>query len=189
MRFIVFVMIAWLVMAGLAGAQTLNVKLTLNNVDNNVYIPGTGEVASGSLGTGTEYTTPSHFYMASYLNNVMHVLIGATGTSLYASNDVSSHNITINQDLHDSRVFLGFTQGDWSNVEDVTEPIELGTFLHEIAPTISFGLGYLNPVKILLEYTNINITGDVRLHSGFRKLIISNEGFENGRPKIKIESP
>jgi len=169
-------------------AQTLNVKLTINNVQNDVYIPGTGEVASDSLGSGTTYSDPDHFYITSYLNNLMYALVGATGTSLYAGNDASTHTIQLNQDLHGSKVLLGFTRSDYNNIDMVISSIEDGSFWLEIAPSLSFGLGYLNPVKILLAYTDINITGNLILHSGFRKLMVSNEGFESGKPKVRIDS-
>ena len=184
--FVVF--IAFLALAGSAQAQTLNVKLTVNNVANDVYIPGTGEVASGSLGSGTTYSTPEHFYIASYLGNLMYALVAASGTSLYASNDLSSHTIQINQPIQGSRVHMGFTQGDYTNIENVIAAIEDGTFWLEIAPSLSFGVGYLNPVKVLLAYQDINITGNMFLHSGLRKITVSNEGFMNDKPIVRISS-
>jgi hypothetical protein len=184
---VAFVML--FVLAGTVQAQALNVKLSLNNVQNNVYIPGTGEVASDSLGPGSTYATPDNFYIASYFNNLMYALVAATGTSLRVSNDMTSHNITINQNIQGSKVLLGFTDGDYNDIDMVISSIEDGTFWLEIAPSLSFGLGYLNPVKVLLSYTDINITGNIRLHSGFRKLIISNMGYVNNKPIIEITSP
>lgn len=177
------------VLVSYAQAQELNVRLTINNVQNNVYIPGTGEIASDSLGSGTVYSSPDHFYIASYFNNLMYALVGATGTGLFARTSGGTHTIAINQSLQGSKVLMGFTSGDWNNIDSVISSIESGSLFQEIAPSLSFGLGYLNPIKILLAYTNINITGDLRLHSGFRKLIVSNEGFENNVPQIRIESP
>lgn len=184
--FVVFVLI--LALAGSAQAQTLNVKLTVNNVANDVYIPGTGEIASGSLGSGTSYPAPDHFYIASYLNNLMYALAGASGSSLYASNDMGTHTIQLNQDLQGSRVNLGFTKGDYNNIEMIIDILEDGTFWLEIAPSLSFGVGYLNPVKVLLAYQDINITGNMFLHSGMRKITVSNEGYMNGKPIVRISS-
>ena len=188
MKRTVIIALIFLISIGFVRAQTLNVKLTINNVQNEVYIPGTGEIASGSLGPGTTYPSPDNYYIASYFNNLMYALIGASGTSLGASNDFSSHNITLNQPLQNSRILLGFTKGDYNRIDSVIESIEDGSFLQEIAPSISFGLGYLNPVKVLLAYTDINITGDVRLHSGFRKITVTNRGFVNNMPVVEITS-
>ena len=188
MKRTVVISLVFLMSAGLVQAQTLNVKLTINNVNNDVYIPGTGEIDSNSLGSGTTYSSPGHFYIASYLSNLMYALVGATGTSLQASNDMTTHNITINQNLQGSRVLMGFTKGDYNNIESVISSVEDGSFFQEIAPSLSFGLGYLNPVKVLLAYTDINITGDLRLHSGLRKITVSNEGYQNNKPVVKIES-
>ena len=189
MKTAILVFVLSFVFVGIVQAQTLNVKFTMNNVQNNVYVPGTGEIASDSLGPGSTYSNPDHFYIASYFNNLMYALVSATGSSLGVSNDASSHNITINQNIQGSKVLLGFTKGDYNNIETVISIIEDGTFFLEIAPSFSFGTGYLNPVKVLLAYTDINITGNTRLHSGFRKLIISNLGYMNGKPIIEITSP
>ena len=188
MKRAVAIVMVFLMSAGLVQAQTLNVKLTINNVQNDVYMPGTGEIASDSLGPGTTYSNLDHFYIASYFNNLLYALVGRTGNNVRASNDLTSHNITFNQNLQGSKVFLGFTKGDYNNIESVISSIEDGTFFLEIAPSFSFGIGYLNPVKVLLAYTDINLTGDVRLHSGFRKLTVSNMGFMNGKPVVEIAS-
>jgi hypothetical protein len=180
--------VAFLVLAGSVQAQTLNVRLRISNVNSSVYVPGFGEMPFGSLGPERTYTNPDHFYIASYLNNAMYALAGATGASLSTSSDASTHTIGISQDLQGSKILLGFTSGDWNNVDAIISSLEDGTFLQEIAPSFSFGIGALYPIKVLLEYQDINITGNFGIHSGFRKITVSNEGFWNGKPKVKIES-
>jgi hypothetical protein len=170
-----------------ASAQTMELRLTVNNVQNNVYIPDTGVVAADSLGAGTTYF-PEHFYITSYLSNFVYALAAAMGTSVYASNDGISHNISVSQPLQDSRILLGLTTGDYERIDDAMPSIEDGSFFKEISPSFSFGAGFLNPVKILLSYADINITGDVHLSSGFRKITISNTGYANGKPIVEIGS-
>jgi hypothetical protein len=187
MRKVLLVIFVLLALVGSAQAQTLDVKLRINNANNDVYVPGYGETPSGSLTTQT-YTNPDHFYAASYLNNLLYALAGASGNSLYVSGGAGTHTIGIRQNLQGSKVLLGFTSGDWHNVDAAIASLEDGMFFQEIAPSFSFGIGALYPIKVLLEYSNINITGDFSMHSGFRKITVSNEGFEGGKPKIKIES-
>ena len=174
-----------LALSGLVQAQTLDVSLTINNTQNSVYIPGTGEIPSGSLGAGTIYF-PDSFYIASYLGNELYALAAGYGISLYASNDAGTHTMSLRQSLQDSRVLLGFTTGDYNRVSRAMPSIEDGSFFREIAPSFSFGTGYLNPIKILLSYDDINITGNLRISSGYRKLTISNTGYADGKPIVEI---
>ena len=58
----------------------------------------------------------------------------------------------------------------------------------EVSPTFGFGLGTLYPVKLILFYSELNLTGSVMFGKGSHKLIIENNGFENEKPIINIRS-
>ncbi|RLJ07067.1 MAG: hypothetical protein DRP16_04145 [Candidatus Aenigmatarchaeota archaeon] len=171
-----------------AKAYVFSVRLNINNTDNTVYIPGVGQKPANNLGTNTVYTNPPHFYLASFLNNVLTGLAAGTGNSLVVNTGEKNHSIEITQNLENSEIFLIFTRGNWKNIENVIKIIESGEFLLEVSPTFGFGLGTLYPVKLILFYSELNLTGSVMFGKGSHKLIIENNGFENEKPIINIRS-
>ncbi|MBU0530355.1 MAG: hypothetical protein ABIH52_03530 [Candidatus Aenigmatarchaeota archaeon] len=168
-------------------AQTdFQVRLTLNNTDANVYIPssGVGETSSSLLGTGTNYTTPTSFYLASYLGNILTGLVTSGGNRLFVSNTTSTHTLMISQNITPRKViFLTLTQGGWEDVDKRISLIKTGSFLSKISPTFGFGLGTLYPIKILINYTQIDIRGDIILKRGLHEFKIDyNDTTSDNRP-------
>lgn len=166
--------------------HTLQIKLRINNTSNYVYIPGIGEEPASELGNET-YTSPTHYYLASYLNNLLIGLVGATGNKLTVSNTSTTHSIEIDQDLTKSRVFLTFTRGDWKTVDKRINLIEMGQFLTQIAPSFAFGLGNYYPIKIVLSYTNIDIKGKAIKHKGTYEVLVECNESIAGKPVVILK--
>jgi hypothetical protein len=183
--------VPFMVLTGGAFAQshTLVVRLNVSNSYNNVYVPGVGELLASDLpASGSTYTSPPHFYLASYLNNVLMGIAAKTGSFLNASSNGYSHSLDIEAPFTNSAVFVAFSQGDWKKMDKVAPLIEAGDFLSQVSPSFSFGLGALYPVKIILKYSGINlVSGNVMLRKGYHKITIRNEGTEDGKPKVRIE--
>jgi len=173
-------------MTSCADAATFSVRLNINNTDNMVYIPGVGETGSDNLGSDTIYTNPPHFYIASYLNNILTGLVAARGSALVVNTGILNHSIEIRQDIKNSRVFLTFTKGGWQIIDKNINLIEAGEFLSCITPSFAFGLGNFYPIKLLLSYMDIDITGDMVLQRGEHRLIIENTGTSGNRPVVNI---
>ncbi|MEE9323512.1 MAG: LamG domain-containing protein, partial [Candidatus Aenigmarchaeota archaeon] len=55
---------------------TFQVKVVLNSTSDKIYIPGTGERTFSGL-TTTEYSTPDHYYIASYSNDVLKSVVSS----------------------------------------------------------------------------------------------------------------
>jgi hypothetical protein len=151
-----------------------------------VYIPGIGEVISGSLGVENTYSNPPHFYLASYSGGFLNGLAAKSGQNLMAGSGSGFHFIEIEQNLTNSRIYLAATQGDWHAIENRIGLIEAGNFLSQISPSFAFPLGGLYPVRLLLKYQTIDLSGGFSLGKGQHRLVIENKGVSGGRPVIEI---
>jgi len=167
--------------------KNFQLSLEINNTDATVYIPGVGEVASSSL-DGRTYTNQTHNYLASYIGNALTGLVASVGNYLFVSNTTNTHTLKISQNLTpQNKVFLVFTRGDWSDIDNRMGLVEAGEFLFRITPTFGFGLGVLYPMKLLLNYTDIDIRGNLILRKGMHKIIIDyNETTSDNRPVLYI---
>lgn len=170
-------------------AQDFTVRLTINNTDSKVYIPGTGERGSSSIGDLTFYTPP-HFYLASYINNVLAGLASARGVSIRAYNPpidpAANHTLEITQTIKDSRIYLAFTEGDYTNIERNIGLIEAGDFLSRVSPSFAYGLGSMFPIKIVLEYPDIDIGSEFTIRKGEYRLAINYLGVSGNKPVIGV---
>jgi hypothetical protein len=170
-----------------SSAYTLSVRLNISNTVNTIYIPGMGERDSSSLGSETSYSSPDHFYLASYSGGFLSGLASKSGESLVFGNGESSHFLEIEQNLTGSRVFLASTQGNWHDMDSRISLIEAGTFLSQVSPSFAFSLGGLYPVMLLLKYPNMDMEGDFILGKGQHRLVIENRGLSGGKPVVRIK--
>ncbi|UCD06894.1 MAG: hypothetical protein JSW41_03595 [Candidatus Aenigmatarchaeota archaeon] len=164
--------------------HTIQIRLNINNTSNTVYIPGVGEVPSGSLGT-VNYTSPPHYYLASYSGGYLTGLVAADGNSLGVSNTVTYHTLEIDQDAEEE-TFLVLSQGDWNNIEKEIVGVESDKFLKYPSPSFGFGLGDYYPLTVLLGYTDIDIEGSLDQSKGILRLTIENKGISGNRPVVEI---
>ena len=88
----------------------------MNDTNQTVYIPGIGETSASSIGDITR-SGPPHFYLASYLNNMLTGLVAKEGGFIRAANDQTTHTLEINQNLQGSRIFLTFTEGNYQAIQ------------------------------------------------------------------------
>jgi hypothetical protein len=178
-------MLLVLMVPAAAAQTTLSLKLMVNNTDNDVYVPGTGEIQSSELGAETFYYNTPHYYIASYLSGLLVALAGGSGNSLSTEGGPDYHVIGFSQELGEP-VFLGFTQGGWEDIEGRTTDLESGDFLDYVSPSFAFGLGDYHPLKVALTYTGIDIRGALSASKGIYKLVIENKGQQGGRPVVEI---
>jgi len=169
-----------------ASAHVLSVRLNVNNTQNTVYIPGIGEQASGGLGAETSYSSPPHYYLASYRNGFLSGLAARNGENLLAGTGSDYHFIEIEQNLTNSRIYLAATQGDWHVIGSRIGLIEAGSFLSQISPSFAFPLGGLYPIRLLLKYPNIDLEGNLILGKGQHRIVIENKGVSGGKPVVEI---
>ncbi|MBN2043171.1 MAG: hypothetical protein JW754_05195 [Candidatus Aenigmarchaeota archaeon] len=167
---------------------TMQVKIILNDTAANQYIPGAGEFSIVSLPVNT-YTSPPHFYLSSYLNNVMVSLVYAYQNPISISTDKDGGTYTFGNSLNfsNSIVFLVFSAGTWKAVDNRIEMIEKGEFLTKPKPSFSYGLGDKYELKVMLPLKTMNITsGNQLLQSGYYKMIIENKGKMGGKDTISV---
>jgi hypothetical protein len=79
-----------------------------------------------------------------------------------------------------------FTKGDWKKINDRISLIESGEFLTKKLPSFGYGLGVYLPIKFMLKYRNINITGSHVFNKGHHKINIRSMGLDNGKITINI---
>ena len=184
----VMVALAVLVSAQAACAQSsLMLRLRVNNTGHTVYVPGAGEMDSGSMGPGTVYSSPEHFYVASYLAGLLVGLVGGSGQGLYTESGDGWHVIGFDQELGEP-VYLAFSQGDWQVIDRRIGDIESGDFMDYVSPSFAFDLGRYNPLKVVLRFSGIDIEGGLTLSKGIYKLVIENKGQSGGRPLVEVRN-
>lgn len=185
--FITFILIAssLFLVRGQTSHHTFQVNLTINNTVNQVYIPGIGIVSSGGI-TSSTFTEPDHFYLTSYLNNNMKSLIFSQQNpiSMSVKDNDSHHFFSVDQNLSNSQVFLVFTKGSNDNIQNRMELIESGKFMKEISPSFSYGLGTLNPINLVIDYSDIDIYGNLTLRKGVHEITL--ESNKTSTQKILI---
>ncbi|MBI4020394.1 MAG: hypothetical protein HY367_03610 [Candidatus Aenigmarchaeota archaeon] len=191
MKAFIFAFLAsFTLIAGLAAAQTIDFDLRINGNANKVYIPasGLGEIQpSTDLNTIIIPPPPAlkHSYLASYLNNALWALVASKGTPGVGETG-SDHSLQLQQNLQGSRVFLAFTKGDYRNVDSAIGAVEDGSFLLQNIPSFYFGSAQYIPVKLILAYTNLDLTGDATLQKGTFQVVFTNDGLSGGKPVINI---
>ena len=167
--------------------NNLYVRLILNNTENTVYVPGLGESASAGISNQT-YSNPTHFYLASYLKDVVTGLVfdAQIPRTISVGGSGGSHYLATEQDMENSQVFMVFTLGDWRSLENRIDMIESGRFLSSILPSFSYGLGNKYALELALSYADIDLQGRLRLQKGSQKIMIENNGTAGGRPIVVI---
>lgn len=169
--------------------RTLQVALNIDNLANNVYVPGTGVIASASI-INSSYSNPTDWYVASYLNNTLRAIVFSYQTPhLISINRTSGyHSIGLSYIAQNSKSFLVFTSGDWRIIDNRIEMIESRDFLNEILPSFAHGLGLGYVIKILLTYSNIDMINDLTMQSGSHDIIAENTGKSGSRRQLRIRS-
>jgi hypothetical protein len=164
--------------------HTIQIRLSINNTSNTVYIPGVGETPSGGLGPAT-YEDPPHYYLASYSGSYLTGLVAAVGNSLSVSSAPGHHTLEMDQD-EGGKALLVFSQGYWDSIEKVILSVENGKFLGYPSPSFGFGLGDYYPVAVMLSYPDIDIEGTLDQSKGSLKLAIENTGVSGEKPVVRI---
>lgn len=169
------------------------VKILLNDTWDSakIYIPGAGEKTFTQLSQMSPYTdaSPPHYYLASYLNNVLLSLVISPDNplSIHASTIPGKYEMQVDQRFSNSLVFLVFSRGNWRQVNNRIGMIEKGEFLSQISPTFSYGLGDKYPLKIVLSYDNIDINNTLSLGRGYSRIAIENKGSIGSKVNIGLE--
>lgn len=158
---------------------TIQVKLVLNNTSAKVYIPEVGEKSASSLTSLTTYANRSHYYLSSYINNMLTGLVFSHQKPLSIFTDGGGGTYMLGNDLEfpNSMVFLLFSKGNWRAVNNRMGMIEKGNFLSYPEPSFSFGLGRKHRIKMLLKYEDMNMLGgDRSVGRGKNTFSIKHEG-------------
>ena len=177
------------IMAPIPETHIIRMILTLSNLNNYVYIPGIGEVASSAI-TNTSYTGPAHWYIASYLNNALNALVFVreSPNALMVNRTSSEHSIAISQALDGSKSMLAFTSGDWEAVDNRIESIESGGFMNAITPSFAHGLGVNYMIKILVNYADIDMVNELILSGGSQGIEFSNTGVSERKITLNVSA-
>ena len=142
---------------------------------------------SSGLGSETSYSSPDHFYVASYLSGLLVGLATGPGLSLSTESGADYHTIGLEIPLGEPG-FLAFTEGSWHTMGNRSSLLESGDFLDFVSPSFAYGLGTYHTLMVVLQYSGIDIDGSLTGSKGIYKLIIENMGQSGGRPLVNIRS-
>lgn len=172
--------------SGLGQENNITVTLTLNNTDNMGYVPGVGATPVSDL-SDTTWSSPPHYYMASYLNNIIYGIVFAYGDPEYISfsKTSSSHSMSV-KGGKTSSIFISFTRGDWRVIEEKIGLIGSYEFLNKISPSFGYGLGVMRIIKILIKLQDISILNEIILNPGTHEISIEYPYAVGGKPAIYI---
>jgi len=169
--------------------KNLTVSISLNNTNNMVYVAssGVGPTNSSELGSGTEYSSLTYGYAASY--SAQSALVGIVGYDaifVNVSNTTGAHTMEMNQNITE-RFLLAVTFGDWETVENRMPSIERRDFLQEISPSFSYGIGMLYSIKMIVNCSGIDIQNNLILNPGRHRMLLDyNETDSSYRPIMRI---
>ena len=168
------------------GISRLDLRLVINNTSSKVYLPEAGEMNSSDA--DSMETNPSHFFASTYAGDVLSALVfsGAVPVFVSASSSASTHTITLEQNMENSRAFLAFTRGGWKQIDERMQSIETGSFLSNPRPSFSYGLGRKAVLGLVLSYSAIDLIGNLNLHKGTQRIVFENNGTSGGKPSIVI---
>lgn len=169
--------------------QNLTVKLSFNHSDNLVYVPVWGE-RTKTLPYTYQWGNPLDWYLASYLNGAVYgiVFMEDAPTLLDLRSTQTSHSIAMTQGFNGSRAALVFSRGDWKTIDERMDLIRSGRFMEEVSPTFGFGFGVHHPIKMVLEYTALDLVGDLILRLGNYDLVFEYNQTVSGIPQIVVSS-
>lgn len=188
-RSLIFILTLILIFISIQTVQAvkIDVSLVLNNTDATVYIPGTGEVASASLGAGTNYTNLNS-YLASYSGNAVSALVVSAANKMFVRTLGSTHELMLEPDIAPTKkVLLVFTDGGWQEIDRRMDLIRSGEFFLQTTPAFGFNLGTLQPIKMILSYVTFDIKGDMILNKGNHRLSVTYNGTSGGRPVVVFD--
>ena len=163
--------------------------LNMSSTQSNVYIPGTGVLDFSEM-TNSIYSSPAHWYIASYLNGIVSALVfsGNTPNNIILNKTSSTHSISVSQYIGNSKALLAFTSGDWHSIDNRIESVESGTFLLEPMPSFAYGLGLNYIVKIILGYPDIDFSGNLLIGKGEHSINFENLGLSGRKVVIQASS-
>ncbi|RLI97483.1 MAG: hypothetical protein DRO99_02970 [Candidatus Aenigmatarchaeota archaeon] len=122
---------------------------------------------------GTVDEIDAYILMAQWLNESCHL---------------NAKNIIMSQRIKGSKVLLAFVSGTTLDIDNRMQSIGSGRFLGLASPTFASGLGATHVVKVLLNYTGMDVVSDLILQEGRHNLMIENTGKSGGRQMIKVRS-
>ena len=165
---------------------TIQFILKINGTNATVFIPGYGSIPASSI-IPTEYLEPEHYFLTSESDRELRSLVFSERepTSLIINKTAIEHFLEINQKISNSKVFLVFTLGSADNVLNRIDLIESADFLTKISPTFGFGLGDLYPIKMLLQYEDIDLQGQrMILQKGTHNVVIESNKTDTAKNVI-----
>jgi len=172
---------------------SVQIKLLFNTTWNSayIYVPGIGEKSFEAFQTLSPHTdaNPPHYYIASYLDNILTSLVFSSGIplSLSASTEGGRYKLQIDQRFPNFMSFLVFSKGNWRQVNQRIGMIEKGEFLSKISPSFSYGLGDKYKFRIELSYDNIDFNKTLSIGRGYGRILIENKGARENKINIGID--
>lgn len=170
---------------------SIQVKLVLNSTDDRIYIPssGAGETTFSGL-PSSEYTSPHHYYLASYSDGLLKSLVFSYRNAFSVFTEKYSNAYALGTDLSlaGSAIFLALSKGDWRAVNNRIDSIEEGGFLSAPEPSFSYGLGTGQPLKIVLDYDSIDLNRTLKVGRGTNRLIIEKKGLKGGKISVDVRT-
>ena len=172
-----------------AAKGNLTIKLTIPSTTHQVYIPGPGAQNAYQVSSPATWSSPPHYYIASWLANTVYALVHHSDipVSIGFERTSTDHTLVLTHNINDSKSFLVFTKGNWEKIDKRIPLIEAGTFLDHAAPTFGYGLGLTQAMNAIVAYTNlIDLRNTQILHQGEHTLVIEYVSRQEGNPVLEF---
>jgi hypothetical protein len=161
----------------------------MNNTAATFYVPGSGEYVFSSL-PAQAYTSPEHFYLASYLGDMLvaNIYYYQSPLSVFVEKTAGTYTLGTDMNLSNSIALLVFTQGNsWRVVDNRIDSIEKGSFMEELLPSFSFGLGEKQSIGAMIEFSGIDITSkNMIFDRGYYRFFVENKGEAGGKDLVAV---
>ncbi len=167
---------------------SFQVKLVLNEMSSNIDISGIGTGDVNTVPTGY-HPDPDHFFISSESGNVM---AGMVFFNEYPGNVIfertaNDFTMGIDQNLPFSGIMLVFTEGGTDTIIKRMDMIEKGTFMGNLEPSFSYGLGEKHNLKVSLYQKDVDlIANKTVIGSGSYNIEMTHQGLVNGEPGITV---
>ncbi|MBN2043140.1 MAG: LamG domain-containing protein [Candidatus Aenigmarchaeota archaeon] len=168
---------------------SFQVRLVLNDMSSKIDIPGIDSGDINTMPTGY-HPSPDHFFVSSESGNAMTGLVffNEYPRNVIFERTVNDFTMGIDQNLPFSGIMLVFTEGGNEAISKRMDIIERGTFMDNMEPSFSYGLGEKHEIKVSLYQNEVDMIANTTvMGSGSYMIEMTHQGLVNGKPGITVK--
>lgn len=149
----------------------------------NTHVPASTAV-DGVIGSGS-WNSLRHNYMTTRGSSKTAVLADGYGDKMTRATYNGAGKMTMNAGAK-NRFYVGITPVTWKTVENRMRFIEKDEFRFMESPSFGYSLDSDEPIKLSIEYSNIDITESYTFRSGEYNFVIRSQGYDSTVGKVQV---